>query len=177
METRFENKYTRTEQVMREYIGYFLFRTPLKRTCYIIASIAFAVCILSNAMMVFLEGLSALQTEYIISLLLFAALLYLVPFIRYRTDPKAAIKRDRELCGGNEAEMTFLVGENEISYRTPIGENASLPFSKIKKVRQTKGLILLISDARLCFIFKKDSFTVGTAEEFLAFLKEKGYKI
>ena len=41
----------------------------------------------------------------------------------------------------------------------------------------TKNLILLHSKAKLIYIFRKDTFTKGTKNDFIAFLKDKGVKI
>ena len=49
-----------------------------------------------------------------------------------------------------------------------------LPYDKVKKIAQTKSLIILRSQANFWYILPKNTFTKGTAEEFLAFLKSKG---
>ena len=40
-----------------------------------------------------------------------------------------------------------------------------------------ESYVVVITKARLMFIFRKDSFTEGDADGFIAFLKEKGIKV
>lgn len=44
-------------------------------------------------------------------------------------------------------------------------------------VDKTKNLILLQSKASLIYIFRKDTFTKGTTDDFVIFLRSKGIKI
>lgn len=46
-----------------------------------------------------------------------------------------------------------------------------MELSKIKKVFQTKNYYICISESKLAYALKKDSFTKGTAKEFEDFLK------
>ena len=52
-----------------------------------------------------------------------------------------------------------------------------MELSSIKKVVQTKNLILVFTKARLVWILRKDTFGDRSKEEFLAFLRGKGLKI
>jgi hypothetical protein len=52
-----------------------------------------------------------------------------------------------------------------------------MTFDKIKGAVQTKNLILLRTKANMIWIFRKDSFSVGSKEEFISFLKNKGIKV
>ena len=58
-----------------------------------------------------------------------------------------------------------------------IGGADTVEFNKIKNAIQTKNYILLRSKANLIYIFCKDTFTVGTKEEFVSFLRAKGIKV
>ena len=71
----------------------------------------------------------------------------------------------------------MLVTEDGIeSYNTGNENKMQISYDKIKKVIKTKHYYLLKSKAKLCWAFKKDGFTTGNPEEFLSFLRNKGFK-
>ena len=72
-------------------------------------------------------------------------------------------------------DQHLIVTENALTGSTSTG-SADLSFEHIKKVRQSRNLIILYTKAKQAFVFPKAAFTRGTAAEFLAFLKTKGIK-
>ena len=64
-----------------------------------------------------------------------------------------------------------------ITLFSPDGEQSKLSYDAVEKCSLTKNYILLYTNEKTVFAFKKDGFSVGSANEFLAFLKEKGIKI
>ena len=61
--------------------------------------------------------------------------------------------------------------QGKLYYYTP------LISQKEYRKSQTKNLILLKSRANLIYILRKDTFTKGTKDDFIAFLRSKGIKV
>lgn len=53
------------------------------------------------------------------------------------------------------------------------GQKTEIPFSEIKKVIKTKKAMICTTQTGQSLFFKNDSFTLGTFEDFSAFLNEK----
>ncbi len=87
------------------------------------------------------------------------------------------VSRDNEVNGGNSIHVDTIVTNEFIQNTSSTGSVNRIPYSKIKKVIQTKNLILLRSEANLVYIFCKDTFSKGTPDEFLTFLSKKGLKV
>ena len=169
METRFENEFARDESTAKEVYGYWYFKKPLLIVVYIYLGIYLLSCILG-----FIIDFQSAKDSMPIFVMILFFLSFM--FISYRSQVKAMIQRDKEVSGGEplcckisvtDEEMTMSALEN----RTPIS------IGNLKSAFVTKNYIVVVTKARLMFIFKKDSFTLGDVDGFIAFLREKGIKI
>jgi hypothetical protein len=159
MDILFENRYTRTKEIMREYCGYMFFLRPSMVIC--------------DCLLVFFVVASILlggSPGIALVLVLTAA----AQLILYFYTPNAMEKRDAEAASGGTITVEAAATDDLLLFRVSNGAEQELPYVKMKKVAQTKRLILIYTEAKLCYILPKDTFTKGTAEAFLAFLKEKG---
>lgn len=87
-------------------------------------------------------------------------------------------KKRRDELGQNSSSKISVSRDKLYIYRNPDDEEPTeVSFDNMKKVILSKNLILIRSAGNMLYIFPKDSFTVGTPESFLEFLKEKGLKI
>ena len=85
-------------------------------------------------------------------------------------------RRDAEVYGGAlevDTEITA-VGLNTLASN---GDSVSVSFDKIKYAKQTKKYIFLTTHTGVTFPIKKDSFTVGTKDEFVAFIRSRGIRL
>lgn len=112
-----------------------------------------------------------------ITVLIVVPLYFLYVFMLYRRTLNLRVKRDREQFGDTPPEFRTVVFPHQFQciIQNTI-EPITVPFSSIKKAFTTKDLIVLQSEAKLLYIFHKDGFTQGSAEEFIAFLKTLGIK-
>lgn len=166
MEPLFENVYVRDEKVLKEYLGWMLMRRPIDYFLYIVAGVYFVE---SVVMWFWLEYFN----PFIWILLAVVAALKVIGWHR---SVKLTLQRDLELNGGEPVQLEIAVTEDAIRAQTR-QDAPEILFSSIKKVTQTKNLIILISKARLAFVLTRDGFTRGTADEFLKFLRDKGLKV
>jgi hypothetical protein len=173
MESLFENKHTRDEACMKEYFKYFYFGKPV----LMVISIFFAIGFIFGIVSVFYPEIpfnNTLRAIYIFTPLF----VWTVNILRYFKAVKISIMRDRETNNGSLVEILYIVSDEKVEVICESkGMKNSVCFSQIKKVIKTKSLIILITEARLSLIFKNDSFIKGTSEEFLSFLKNKGFKV
>ena len=100
----------------------------------------------------------------------------LLPSLFYHFQVKTVIARDLE-THGKAVGVEITVTDEFIESKASTGAVCKLDYGNIRVAVQTKNLIILRTRANLLYNFKKDSFTVGRAEEFLLFLKSKGIKV
>ena len=105
-----------------------------------------------------------------------AVFLPVMMIISYRSQVKMMVKRDREMANGRELVCNVTVTDGEITFSALDGKN-SVSLENLKYAFQTKSYIVVVTNAKLMYLLKNDGFTVGNAEEFIVFLKEKGVKI
>ena len=162
----FENSYTRNRELAKEMYGYIFFRRNYLFVAYIVLLISFII----NLILLITTGI----TNWFV--FIFVPFFLLLRLFTYLQSIKLMLKRDNEVCGG-PFEVKTIVTEEFIQYTSSSGSVNKLEYSKIKKCNQSKNLILLQSDAKLIYVFKKDGFSVGNCYEFLDFLRNKGIKV
>ena len=158
MEALFENHYERTKEMFREYCGYMFFARPSMLILDVLLVLFTAAAILLGVT----PGI--LLSPVIIA----AAQIYM-----YFYTANTMVKRDAEVTSGGTIRVDAAATEDRLLFKASNGSEQELPYAKMKKIIQTKRLILIRSEANLCYILPKDTFTKGTPEAFLAFLKEK----
>ena len=166
MNILFENNYTRTKELAKEIYQHFYFKRPLN----IIFDVLFGLSFIANIVSLILGQYSNN------GVLIFAPLFIAFQFYLYFKAVSVMIKRDNEVNSDNPIHVETIVTDEFIRNTASTGSVNEIPYSKIKKAIQTKNLILLWSKANLIYIFRKDSFTKGDTAEFIAFLRQKGFK-
>ena len=111
-----------------------------------------------------------------IAVLVAAPLFWVLQLVLYFRQVNLLIKRDHELHG-KDIEVEVIVTDTFIQNTASTGSVNKIEYEKIKGAVQTKNLIILRSKANLLYIFRKDTFEVGTKDDFIVFLKAKGIKV
>ena len=166
MESLFENRYIRNEAIFLEFYRRFRLLSPSWIFGYLLCAFSlynFIICWIT-------------YDFYDLTYLVGPALVPGVAWYVYRRDAKIALRREIEINGVNPVANHIVVTECGISSHYP-NSSAGLSFTSIKKVRQSKNLIYLTTKAKITWIIPKATFTKGTADEFLTFLKSKGFKV
>ena len=166
MEVLFENSFLRTKKVAKEMYGYFYFKRIGMNICYIFYALLFIYQIYN--------WIANNRVE--LTFLLIGPIVYLLQVFLYFYQVRALTKRDIELFGSPAAIKTE-VTENCVRAIAPSGGVNELTYINVRRAVQTKNLIFLQTKANLLYVFLKDGFTLGTAEEFIAFLKSKGVRV
>lgn len=165
----FINEYTRNEETAKEIYGFWFFKRPLMRVLFWY----FAVCaVLGVANVIFNPFWSIESLLFVLYLAIYCGLMYFC----YRSQVKTMVKRDVEMSGGRDLICTTTVCDDGISVES-LDSKQTYSWEIIKFAFITKSYIILVTKARLMFIFKKDSFTLGDADGFLAYLKNRGIKV
>lgn len=160
MEILFENTYTRTEDVAKETYRYVFF----KRKPLIALGALFLLALILNAYT---------QNWTIVTLCIFLALVFVFGYSR---NVKLTIRRDEEISQ-NPITVNTVVTDGYIQPAFSVGSVYKIYFRDIKQAAQTKNYILLTTKAMQILAFRKAGFSKGTPEEFIAFLRTKGYKL
>lgn len=158
MNILFENSYTRNKDLAKELYSYIFFRRNYLFVAYIVLLISFII----NLIFLFTTG----TTNWYI--FVFVPLFLVLRVITYFKSVKLMTEHDNEMFGG-AVEVKAIVTDEFIQNTTSSGSVNKLEFNKIKKVTQTKNLILLLSDSKLIYVFRKDAFSVGACDEFIVF--------
>ncbi len=167
MDVLFENRYTRDKQWAKDFYGYIFFRRPIMMFFNIMCAISLAVNIFLVIVSDPLEDLSVLF------ILIFY---FLILFVRYFKGVNLEMKRSAEMYGGPVLVELF-VKDEKISTKTSTGSEVDMLFQNVKKAINTKNYIYLQTQTKLLLCLKKDSFTVGSCEDFIEFLRNKGFKV
>jgi hypothetical protein len=161
MEILFENTHVRTEDFVKEIFQYVLF----KRKPLIVSGLLFLLTLILNAYV----G----NWMLIIILCIFLALFFA---FAYSKNVKLTIRRDEEISP-NPITVNTVVTDGYIQPAFSVGSVYKIYFRDIKQAAQTKNYILLTTKAMQILAFRKAGFSKGTPEEFIAFLRTKGYKL
>ena len=165
MEPLFELKDRFSEEDYRIGCSYIWFWCPAK----IISNILFILYVALLALIV-----SDLIFLYVAVLVIY----YLWMYFMYRRSVKRGVLSIKELYGDTNELKSTVTFTDEVGRSVSEGhEDKMIRYDTIKRVVSLKKYILIHSKAGNVFVFGKDSFTLGTAEEFLAFLKSKGVKV
>ena len=165
MEPLFENHYIRDEAMFREFFRRTQLLSPASIIGYLCCGYLLFNFIVAWAVLGYFE----------LYLLLFAAGLLGFYWLLYRRSIKLTMNRELEMSSGKPLEQRLVVTEDCFIGYAPTS-SVEIPFDSVKKVLQTRNLILVCTKAKQAFVFPKATFTKGTPEEFLAFLKSKGIK-
>lgn len=172
MDTLFECRYTHTVEMDREFYRYWFYGRPIMIVLYLCAIGGFLSIVLLDLLNRFAN--QNLSIPFDISYLIIPAAL-LVFYLAYRRSVDTARKRNFEITNGNALEIQISMTSEQILYETSIsGKSREIPLSSIKQAVNLKSQFVLVSDAKMLYSFRKDSFTKGTVAEMTAFLKQKG---
>ena len=163
MEILFKNSYTRNKELAKEIYRLYYFKRKWLLVFYVLFGASLLINIVSAV-----SGYS-----YNVSVFVFVPLFIAFQFYCYFRQVNTMVKRDNEVHG-KEIVVETIVTDAFIQNTASTGSVNQIEYQKIKSAMQTKNLILLRSQANLIYIFRKDTFEIGTKQEFIAFLKTKG---
>lgn len=161
----FENEYLPDRAWAEETYGYLYFRTPLRAFF-----LALMGCILFLGVCAFFYDTSAFV--YV----LIAAAFFCINLLHYRRSVKLHMSRMMEMYGSIPVTKLSVDESGTVRHKASTGAEASFPISAIKRVYVSRHYIFLRSGTNLVFSFRRDGFTVGKEQDFLAFLRTHGVR-
>lgn len=177
METNFENKYTQVSESSKQLYLYWYYKQPLFLVIHILAGVNFLSGIAGIIInLINLEGTLFINSiENILPSMLFILIFEGILLFSYFANIKTMEKRNTELSR-SEIECTVTVNADGIT-NYALESSQNVPLSSIKRAFTTKDYIFVVTRAKLVFILKKDSFTIGDTSGLLNFLRMKGVKV
>lgn len=174
MNPLFEVRYVQDKALLQSFYRRIILRSPIAIFSYVFS----AICLINIGKVLlaiqFVE-VSGWQTSIAYYLVIIAILLG-IQWFTYHQRVKMVLNQELELNQGMLMQRRIVVTESSITVH--IQDNPQeLSFASFRKVYETKTLILLITKAKQACIFPKASFILGTPEEFLTFLRSKGFQI
>lgn len=168
-EILFENKFVRDKAAIKEIYRYWFFKQPI----IILVYVMFGLWTISYILGSIIDPWFAFDNSYTLIIIIFCCFLMV---LSYLSQVRMMVKRDSELADGGELICTVSVTDSEIT-NSALESNTKASFDKVKLAFITKNYVVVVTKARIIYIFKKDSFTIGDTESFVAFLKSKGIKV
>ena len=163
MEPKFENRYIRTEEMIKEWYKAFFFKRPI----FIVISCFF---VLSFIVVIVSYLIPYWTSQYAGLYVIFGPVFWIITVLRYKKTLKIYAMRDEEISSGKPIEISLSVFDDRIDVcHETLGNKVPYDLSIVKRVMETKNLISLVTKSNLIIVFKKDGFTKGTAEEFMEF--------
>jgi len=177
METTFENKFISTPEAAKQLYRYWYFGRPL----FIAAHVVMLLNLLSGIVGIILHIINPdipfINTpDRIIPVCIFILIIEGLWIFSYFAQIKNYEKRSLEL-GRTEVECTVNIDNAGIRSQESLGSSSSVGFDKVQSAFTTKDYIYIMTRAKLIFMLKKDSFTVGDTSGLLNFLRMKGVKV
>lgn len=172
MDSLFENQYKCTKKYFQEFYSYFYFKKPIIIVINLLLFFGFILGILS------LTFSHIFFTENLVGGYIFLPIfVWIFKIIQYKRGVKTRYNQDLERNNGEPFETKIIVTDDgiDVGYLNS-KEMTHIGYSKIKKIVKTKKYYILMTEAKLCCVFKKDGFIKGTIEDFLLFLSSKGIK-
>ena len=162
MEGLFENRYIRDKKTIKMICNYIHLGRRIQIMLSAVMCALFACALVSG-----LLGYSWNRFA-----LIAVPLYFVYKLIFYFVQVKRMLQRDQEMFGGEAFVETYVTEEGIHSFSS--GETKlTVSYEHIRFVDQTRKMILVFTKAKLIYILPKESFTKGTAEECLAFLRTK----
>jgi len=179
MEPLFENEIVCDRDVYKEYYKKICFRRPFAITVLVF----FGTCFFASIFLLINQSCSIITSSQNLksipeSIYFYSVLFPLFLALRiwqYFRIVKISLARDMEMNNGKTRELLRIVTPEKIEIACNADESKiSYHWSSVKKVIETKNLIILLTEAKMGIIFKKDGFTKGTYEDFIFFLRGIG---
>jgi hypothetical protein len=166
-EILFVNEYTRDKSTAKDIYGYWCFKRPISVFLYIMSGI-------------FLLGyIRLISIGYWPELWEMMVILFIIIYspLRYFVLVDRMVKKDAEIGHGKPIRMVLSVSQDKIFIGNPADEYF-ISFDAIKYAFQiTNYVVCVTKSSRSLLMFKKDSFTLGDVENFLAFIRKAGVKV
>jgi len=177
MKRFFENQHTHSKEYYREL---YLKTLPTSPPFIVVMSVLAVLAVVSVVYFI-LALVSSESFPTFSAILVFFAILFmwLVPSFVVRNLVKNCCNQEFFVNNGKFVEANLIATEDGIEFQRVDCENPNhfvIPYGEIKRVIKTKNYCLLADKKNTCHVFKNDSFIQGTYEEFLSFLRNKGFK-
>ncbi|MBR3845796.1 MAG: YcxB family protein [Clostridia bacterium] len=169
-EPLFKNRFVRDENSIKEMYRNVFFSLTRLRPLIIFAAIISLFLLLSH---IFKDSFGKPTPIYICIFVLIGLVAGTV--INYRRSVKISVQREKELDSNGHIAQELSVFDDRITLQAR-GNTLSIQFENIKCFIITNNYIYVVSKGQIWYDLKKDSFTLGSAEEFIEFLRSKGIK-
>lgn len=165
-EPLFKNSFVRDKSTANEIVKGMLLLTFMMKVVYV----AFAISLVSTLVIAIVQSriaslfsITNITTYVFIPLLL----IFMCVVLKVRNTPKSG-----------QGEESFVITDDEMIWTSGISTQ-TYAINNIAMYYDTKDYIIIIPKGRnhMFPAIKKDSFTLGNAEDFIEFLKSKGIKV
>ena len=166
-EILFENRFVQTQEITKEVF----FDHYYRRTFYLVADALLLVAFLIN--LCFGHPTSLLGK---LCPLLIGGVFWGYKLQSYRGVVNGTINRNSRAVNGGDFVCRLRATKQGLIYTDNAGSRIDFGYGDVARVRCTRQCIVLQSTGGILYVCKKDAFTTGDAEGFLALLREKNIR-
>lgn len=163
MDIQFENCYESSRQLYKEMLLYRHYRSPGMVARYVVMGLFLIIGIL----LLIAGGAQKLAT-WVFLLGPIAAVISWV--VRYKRALRQALQQEAEAAKHKGMLVTVTSTDIVVGEFGNEEKSVTFPLANFVKLKQTKSYIILYTKAGNIAVLKKDAFTVGTADDFIAFI-------
>ena len=173
MDYFFENRYVRTEEVLKEVIKkYFLTNREQLIVSGIVSALQVFV-LLSFALSS--EGLKSFGFGFVFAFFIFYIAMKILGYKSLISTNKA---RDYESCNGGLMEVAMYMGAEAFVVTYSTGGQSIIPYSAIGWTGESKNFFILASKkSGQLYLLAKYGFVQGNCEDCRLLLRSKGFKV
>lgn len=164
----YENHFKQDEATLKEVFLYQYFRDVK----YILIDVMMLGVIIFN--LFFHKGGSFVGKTYPICL---EIIFWAYKYFACTNLVRSVLARNQEAAHGGALENNILISKGGFVYNDNAGVNQRVEFTDLAKAYCTKSCIVLQTKDGTIYICRKDAFTLGDADSFIAHLKKKGVKV
>ena len=169
MNTYFKNQFIRTKEIHKEIFIHSFFKRPVMLVIYGL----FVFILFLNIPSIISSGSFSL-TNINGFTTLFAAVLFAATIVRYFRMTDISYKRDLENNNGEQIEAIITLTDDGIDICRANSESRNhIQYRSVRKVITTRNSFLLITETEQYIVIKKDSFVVGTSDEFFTYITRR----
>lgn len=166
MENCFISTYVRNKERIKDLFRWYVYG---RRWVIAVHSVLGAALILNSVCAIFDRSISMLITNVIL-----LAVVELLRLRNYQTAVKLTLQRDLESNQGQPVQLTVTVRDDIIHVEDASGQGHDVPLSQMKWAVKTKKMVVIRTKAKVLFQLPNDTFTQGTPEGLIAYLRAKG---
>ena len=170
MELLFENRFVPIREDYAQWVKLWRKR-PSLLLLWIVFFLFGAICALAGIL--FLSRLSSLEKALGIALLFIAYFCFLIPFSVFKANVDESYRRNLLMTNGVPSPIALQFYSGSFLYFSASGGRSPFAYHQISSILESQNSLYLVIEKKVTLFLRKDAFTIGSYEDFKAFIAQK----